>query len=60
MVCGHRRCIVFTKSEMISKALQIVWFRGQYMADFKLNVVKGFSLRVNAAGVTVEKKSMGQ
>lgn len=29
------------------------------MADFKLNVVKGFSLRVNAAGVTVEKKING-
>lgn len=28
MVCGHRRCIVFAKSEMISKALQMIWFRG--------------------------------
>lgn len=55
MVCGHRRCIVFTKSEMISKALQRIWFRGRYEADFKLNGVNGFSLRVNVAGVTVKK-----
>ena len=50
MVCGHRRRIVFAKSEIISKALQIVLAQGGNQADFKLIGSKDLFSCVNIEG----------